>query len=136
MTKPLALQAASVRCALNACGHTGYNDAAKKLFHRRARAFLNRYATEVLGLNDDQFTVRSCVGGIAVVGEVTLHADNFYVQICDPSFSDSKNVLFRSCKGQQDYCGGANHWSNVDELAAWGNGVLQSKTALFLVHNG
>lgn len=107
-------RATIVTNAMNA--FNGYNEVAKTKFHMACRKFLKQYATEVLKLDPDTYAVRSCLGGDAVLGEVTLHADNVYIQICEPFFGRSKNVMFRTCKGRTDYTGGSNNWCNLIEL--------------------
>ena len=51
-----------------------YDPEAKRLFHCHARAQLLKLA-EALGLEPGEFDLRSNEGGIAVSGEITLHAD-------------------------------------------------------------
>ena len=55
-------------------------------------------------------------GGIAVSGEVTLHADDLYVQVSQSTMGSDAGILFRSCKGRHDYTGGQNHVSSLDLL--------------------
>ena len=111
---PLSKQAASVSNAMNAW--KPYNNVAKDKFHRTGKAFLKAYAKQVLNLEPESYDVRSCEGGDAVLGEVTLHSDNIYIQLCDPSFDPTKNVLFRKCTSRKDYTGGSNHWCHIFEL--------------------
>ena len=61
-----------------------YNDAQKRSFHATGRKRLKALAT-ALGLEAGSFDVRSNLGGIAVSGEVTLHGEHLYVQICQPA---------------------------------------------------
>jgi hypothetical protein len=111
----LITKVAPVINAMNAWGN-GPHCIAKTKFHRAAKSFLKAYAKDVLKLTSDQFEVSSCLGGDAVLGEVTLHTDNIYVQICQPYFDRSKNVMFRTCKDRKDYCGGSNNWCSLIEL--------------------
>ena len=60
-----------------------YDADAKRLFHRRARRQLLDLA-EALSLAPEAYDLRSNRGGIAVSGEVTLHADRLYVQVSQP----------------------------------------------------
>ncbi len=108
-------RAASVTNAMNAFGN-GYNPVAKAKFHMAGRKFLKQYAVEVLKLDPGTYEVRSCIGGPAVLGEVTLHADNVYIQICQPCFDRTMNVMFRTCKNRTDYTGGSNNWCHLFEL--------------------
>jgi hypothetical protein len=55
-----------------------YDPGAKRLFHNHARRRLFKLA-EVLGFTAGMYDLRSNEGGIAVSGEVTLHADRLYV---------------------------------------------------------
>ena len=107
-------RATCINDAMNA--FKGYNNVDKDKFHMNGRKFLKQYATEVLKLIPGTYDVRSCHGGDAVLGEVTLHADNVYIQICQPCFDRTKNVMFRTCKGRKDYTGGSNNWCHLFEL--------------------
>lgn len=100
-------------------GIDGYSEtgaAAKATLHSSGRAFLKHLAGD-LGLKSTQYDIRSNKGGVAVSGEVTLHADHLYVQLSE-SFvgSDKITVMYRSCKDRKDYAGGANNFSSVDKL--------------------
>jgi hypothetical protein len=52
--------------------------------------------------------VRSNKGGIAVTGEVTLHADNLYVQVCDAWGGNHLQLLF-ALEGAQGLLRGHEH---------------------------
>jgi hypothetical protein len=85
-----------------------YNDAQKRSFHATGRKRLRALAT-VLGLKAGTYEVRSNRGGVAVSGEVTLHGENLYVQICQPATGADSGILIRTCKGRKDYTGGPNN---------------------------
>jgi len=87
----------------------------KRLFHRNARRQLQKLAA-ALGLGPGDFDLRSNKGGIAVSGEVTLHADRLYVQASQPATGSNTGILFRSCEGRRDYIGGLNHFASLDLL--------------------
>jgi len=86
-----------------------YNDAQKRSFHAIGRKRLKALAT-ALGLEAGSFDLRSNLGGIAVSGEVTLHGENLYVQICQPATGADSGILIRTCKGRKDYTGGPNNF--------------------------
>ena len=93
-----------------------YNEKGKAEFHRLAKLVAHKIAKD-LGFAKETFSIRSNKGGIAVSGEVTLHADNIYI-----SFSQGftqVSFLFRSCKNQNDYTGGANNYMKWEELLDW-----------------
>jgi hypothetical protein len=92
-----------------------YDGAAKRAFHSRARRQLKCLA-DALGLAPGSYDLRSNQGGIAVSGEVTLHADRLYVQACQPATGHDTGVLFRTCQGRKDYCGGPNNFASLDLL--------------------
>lgn len=105
--------------ALQAKTFNGYSDFAqsnKDAFHRTGKTFLRKLAAE-LGLASNQFSVRSNPAGIAVSGEVTLHADNLYVQLCQSYSSEGLTVLFRGCVSQKDYTGLNNQYASISDLA-------------------
>jgi len=87
----------------------------KRLFHHNVRRQLQELAA-ALGLEPGDFDLRSNKGGIAVSGEVTLHADRLYVQASQPATGGNTGILFRSCEGRRDYVGGPNHFASLDLL--------------------
>jgi hypothetical protein len=89
-----------------------YNGAAKRLFHTKARHQLKNLAG-ALGLPPGGFDLRSNKAGIAVSGELTLHADHLYVQVSQPATGSDTGVLFRTCKGRKDYVGGPNNFASL-----------------------
>ena len=92
-----------------------YDPEAKRLFHTHARRQLLRLAA-ALGFAPCAFDLRSNEGGIAVSGEVTLHADRLYVQVSQPATGSDTGILFRSCQGRRDYTGGVNNFASLDLL--------------------
>ena len=97
-----------------------YNDAQKRSFHAAGRARLRALAT-TLELKPGSFDVRSNLAGIAISGEVILHGQNLYVQICQPAAGADTGILIRTCKGRWDYTGGHNHFaplSCLDDIPA------------------
>lgn len=92
-----------------------YDPEAKRAFHRNARRQLLELA-KALGFAPADYDLRSNEGGIAVSGEVTLHADRLYVQACQPATRADTGILFRSCEGRRDYVGGRNNFASLDLL--------------------
>lgn len=92
-----------------------YDATAKRAFHARTRRQLKQLAN-ALGLAPGAFDLRSNQGGIAVSGEVTLHADRLYVQACQPATGHDTGVLFRTCEDRKDYHGGPNNFASLDLL--------------------
>jgi hypothetical protein len=88
---------------------------AKRQFHREAQRRLRQLAT-ALGFARGDYDLRSNQGGIAVSGEVTMHAEHLYVQASQPAFAGNTGILFRTCRDRQDYVGGCNHFASLDEL--------------------
>lgn len=101
-------------------GINSYTDAGhrqKTQMHSAGRAFLQRLARD-LGLQTHERDIRSNRAGIAVSGEVTLHADRLYVQISESCLGrGGATVLYRSCEGRRDYSGGTNHWRSMGEIS-------------------
>jgi hypothetical protein len=94
-----------------------YDPDAKRLFHTNAQRQLQLLAKE-LDLPSGAYDVRSNQGGIAVSGEVTLHADRLYVQACQPATGRDTGILIRACQSRTDYVGGRNHFASLDLLNA------------------
>ncbi|HEY1261083.1 MAG TPA: hypothetical protein VH397_16560 [Xanthobacteraceae bacterium] len=92
-----------------------YDPEAKRRFHTNARRRLLELAA-ALGLSPCSFDLRSNQGGIAVSGEVTLHADRLYVQVSQPALGADSGILFRSCEGRRNYVGGVNDFASLDLL--------------------
>ena len=102
-------------CAFDFRRPVSYDATAKRAFHARTQRQLKQLAN-ALGLAPDAFDLRSNQGGIAVSGEVTLHADRLYVQASQPATGHDTGVLFRSCQGRKDYHGGPNNFASLDLL--------------------
>ena len=92
-----------------------YDPEAKRFFHSHARRRLRELAA-ALGLTPEAYDLRSNQGGIAVLGEITLHADRLYVQASQPATRADTGILFRSCEGRRDYTGGRNNFASLDLL--------------------
>ncbi len=88
----------------------------KETLHRSGKRLLLEIAG-VLQLSPEAYEVRSNKGGNGVMGEVTLHSDHLYLMVHVGMGSELK-VLYRTCKGRKDYCGGMNHYVGVSELAS------------------
>ena len=92
-----------------------YDAEAKRAFHRHARRRLKQLA-DALSLSPGAYDLRSNLAGIAVSGEVTMHADHVYVQACQPATGHDTGLMFRTCQGRKDYHGGPNHFASLDLL--------------------
>jgi hypothetical protein len=92
-----------------------YDASAKEAFHRNARRQL-KIVANALGLKPEKFNLRSNNAGIAVSGEATLHADHVYVQACQPATGHDTGIMYRTCQGRKDYCGGPNNFASLDLL--------------------
>jgi hypothetical protein len=96
-------------------GYSDESQARKDAMHKHGAKFLKGFA-QALGLTPDQFSVRSNKAGIAVSGEVTLHADHLYVQLCESFGSRGLQLLYRTCTSQKDFTGGQNRYVTMAEL--------------------
>jgi hypothetical protein len=92
-----------------------YDTGAKSLFHTFARCQLRKLAI-ALRLPPHAYDLRSNKAGIAVSGEVILHADHLYVQVSQPFGGFDSGILFRTCNGRKDYVGGPNNLASLDLL--------------------
>ena len=92
-----------------------YNEDNKNKFHRQAKRDLKEFASRI-GLSSSDYDLRSNKGGIAVSGEVTLHADNIYIQISKPCYGKRNEILFRTCNGRKDYTGNTNNFTSAMNL--------------------
>lgn len=88
----------------------------KAQLHRVGRAFLRSLVSD-LGLVPGTFEIRISKGGIAVSGEVTLHAQSLYVQLFESCTRPGISVMYRTCNGTKDYTGGTNHFTSMAALA-------------------
>jgi hypothetical protein len=87
----------------------------KKAFHTAGKAFLRSLAKE-LG-NTDTCDIRSCLGGPAVLGEVILHSEKLYVSIFEHDLHGGVRVLYRTCRGRQDFTGGMNRYASLKGMS-------------------
>jgi hypothetical protein len=92
-----------------------YDAEAKRAFHTSARRQLKQLAA-ALGLQPGSYDLRSNTAGVAVSGEITLHADRLYVQVCQSVMGCDYSILFRTCQGRKDYHGGPNNFGALDLL--------------------
>lgn len=92
-----------------------YDAHAKKVFHSEGRKALRRLA-DALGLPDGSYDIRSNKAGIAVSGEITLHGEDVYVELCLGVLGRGREVMFRRVRGRRDYCGDRNHFAGVEDL--------------------
>jgi hypothetical protein len=92
-----------------------YDDARKREFHRLARRQLGLLA-KALDLAPGSYDLRSNMAGIAVSGEITLHAEHIYIQVSQPFGGFDSGILIRTCKGRKDYVGGPNNFTSLDLL--------------------
>jgi hypothetical protein len=89
-------------------------------FHRLGKALLHCMALD-LGYASGAFAVRNNFAGVAVSGEITLHADDLYVQFSKSRFGNgSLDILYRNCQGRTDYTGGRNHFLPFAALEDYG----------------
>lgn len=112
-----------------------YDGEQKKTFQRQARVALRALAKE-LRLLPNSFDIRSCVGGIAVSGEIVLHGETIYIQVCQPATGADSGILIRACEGRRDYEGGRNHLAPLSlldrpaELAGYVRAVMSGDLSL------
>lgn len=92
-----------------------YDSDAKAVFHKLGRKAMTRLA-KALGLQRDEFQVRSNMAGVACSGEIILHAAYLYIQFDLGCMGPGHEVMFRSCEGRKDYVGGRNHFASVADL--------------------
>ena len=81
-------------------------------FHKLARKQFKALAAE-LGLQKGEYDLRTNKAGPAVLGETTLHTDKIYVQV---GGSASCYLMYRTCNGRKDYCGGQNRYMQIEDL--------------------
>ena len=83
----------------------------KDKFHRLGREVAKEIAS-LLGLSPGSYEIRSNKGGIAVSGEITLHAEHLYIQ-----FFRGERFLWRICRHNRDFSGLTNQWMSFDDLS-------------------
>lgn len=85
----------------------------KAKFHADGKKFLKALAAEI-GVTG-KCDIRSNLGGGAVLGEVTLHADSIYIQLFEFG-QPGVRIMYRSCEGRKDYTGGNNMYVDLTDL--------------------
>ena len=112
-----------------------YDAAQKHAFHAAARSRLRKLGA-MLGFPKGSFDLRSNAGGIATSGEITLHHEQVYIQVCQPATGADSGILVRRCLGRRDYTGGRNHFAplrlldDLPELTTHVRGVMADPTAV------
>jgi hypothetical protein len=100
------------------------NFGGKAEFHKWGKQACKEIAT-ALGLPKGTYDIRSNPGGVAVSGEVTLHAENLYLQLSTGiDFGRGREFMFRRCNGRSDYTGQQNQWVLWESLANDFEGVI------------
>ena len=84
----------------------------KDAFHALARKQFKALVAE-LGLQKGEYDLRTNKAGPAVLGETTLHTDKIYVQV---GGSATCYLMYRTCNGRKDYCGGQNRYMQIEDL--------------------
>lgn len=90
-------------------------DLSKADFHKAGRLFFRSIAKD-LSLPRGSYKVRSVLGGDAVLGDVILHHNKFYVCLMQSDVGQGLDILFRTCTSQKDYQGGPNRWLTIQDL--------------------
>ncbi len=96
-----------------ATGNLSYNEEPKFRFLALGRQLARKLAAD-LGLAPGTFDIRTNKAGIAVSGEVTLHAERLYVSLGQSFLGTS--FMFRCCNGRKDYSGAVNRWAVWTDL--------------------
>lgn len=96
-----------------------YSDAGSKLkalMHSKGKTLMREIAKR-MDPDFGDFTVRSNSGGIAVSGEVTLHAEHLYVMLSDSSTGQGLQMMYRSCASRKDCVGAQNNWVKLSDFS-------------------
>jgi hypothetical protein len=75
-----------------------------------------RAPAKELRFSEVSYDLRSNRGGVAVSGEITLHHERVYIQVCQPATGADSGILIRTCEGRHDYDGGRNHLAPLSLL--------------------
>lgn len=90
----------------------------KDRWHRVGKKVLEQVAKE-LGYSKGTYDIRCNKAGPAVSGEVTLHTDNIYIQLCASTcMGGGRDIMYRSVKNRKDYTGRHNNFTSVNALCA------------------
>ena len=87
----------------------------KKKFCKEGKSFL-KSLVHALELPVGDYTIKYSEGGIGVPGDIILHSTHLYVTISHQGPVTGVMLMFRSCKGQKDFTGQANHWIKLANL--------------------
>jgi len=100
-------------------GQCFYNAANKSKFRSLCQKLLRELAQQLAIKAEIRFNS----GGIAVSGESVFHADDIYVVVS----ADAPGILYRTCRGRQDFTGAANHWFSWNDLLDGGIKALATE---------
>lgn len=92
-----------------------YDAPAKRAFHAEGRRALLRLG-DALGLAPGSYAVRSNQAGPGASGDITLHADQIWVQLSVSLTGPDHEICFRRVRGRDDHIGERNHWASVRDL--------------------
>jgi len=95
-----------------------YDDAGhrnKELFHMRGKALL-KFIAKDLDYAPGKSDIRSNKSGVAGSGEITLHSEDLYIQFSQSCGGSKMEIMYRTCKGRNDYRGGTNNWLSFIDL--------------------
>jgi hypothetical protein len=93
-----------------------YDPEAKRAFHLDTKRALRAFA-QFLGLESQEYDLRSNQAGPAISGEITLHADQLYIQVSIGLMGPGREIMFRRCNSRADYCGHRNGFADIAALA-------------------
>lgn len=97
--------------------NTSNDDIDKGILIKEYKKVLRNFATKILRLNKEEYTISECKGGWASEGEVILHTENIYISVCPRKgmSQEDHQVLFRKCSGKKDYTGGMNYFTSAEK---------------------
>jgi len=84
----------------------------KKKWHHKCKVAL-RFLAESVGLEPSEYEIRSSMGGASIAGDIILHTEHCYIQIC--AGSSVQDIMYRKCRGREDYNGLENNWCSLSD---------------------
>lgn len=89
---------------------------AKNAWHFEASRMLEAIAREMGLVRGESYDLRSNKAGSAVMGEVTLHTDDVYVEVSGSGLMPGHEVMYRVVNGRGDFTGGPNNYMTFDDV--------------------
>lgn len=111
MTQPAFVTPPAILDAEDVHGYTPAAAAHKEKFHLGCKNFLVALGRE-MGLRAEHYNLTVNAGGMAISGEVSLHADRLHMWMTHDVDEDGTHLLYRKCRSR-------DHFGDAPTAVVW-----------------